>query len=343
MNKMSKRSLFIVILLIFTNASLCTAASLSEITNMLVKKTENSSVVEGIEDWLFLKEELAHIGSGRFWGDEAANVSRSKKKQYADPLPAILAYNKQLAEKGITLYLMPVPPKGLVYPDKLGFEVAGDVSAEQLSIYEEFFTLLRDGGVRVIDLLPVLLASREKNDVYCRTDTHFSPEGINLFAEAAAEVIKRTAWFSGVDKKEYIKSVRTVTIHGDLAQMAQLQDAKESIDLSFVTVKESGQPEVSDPDSPVILLGDSHTLVFNAGGDLHAKGAGLFDHLSSRLGFPVDLLGVRGSGVTPARVKLFQRSKKDKDYLIGKKVLIWCFTARDFTGSGGWHEIPVAP
>ena len=194
------------ILLIFISASLCTASSLSEIANILVKKTENSSVVEGIDGWLFLKEELAHIGLGRFWGGDTG------------PLPAILAYNKQLAERGITLYLMPVPPKGLVYPDKLGFEMAGDVSAEQSVMYEEFFTLLRDGGVEVIDLLPFLIASRKRNDVYCRTDTHFSPEGINLFAEAAAEVIKRTAWFSGVDKKEYTQSIRTVTIQGDLAQ-----------------------------------------------------------------------------------------------------------------------------
>ena len=344
MNKIIKNKCSLVgFLICFFAVSVCSASTLSDMANTLVKKTGKGSVVEGTEGWLFLKEELIHMGSDKFWGEDAAAVTRTRKKQYADPLPAILAYNKLLAEKGITLYLMPVPPKGLIYPDKLGFEVDAEISTEQVAMYEEFYTLLRTGGVKVIDLLPALLTKRKESDVYCRTDTHFSAAGIELFADAAAAVIKQAEWYSGSVQKEYVQSIRRLSIQGDLALMAELQNQSESIELSFVTVKASGQSEVSDPASPVILLGDSHTLVFSVGGDLHAKGAGLFDHLSARLGFPVDLLGVRGSGVTPARIKLFQRSKKNGDYLKGKKAVIWCFAARDFTGSGGWREIPVAP
>ncbi len=42
-------------------------------------------------------------------------------------------------------------------------------------------------------------------------------------------------------------------------------------------------------ESPVLLLGDSHALVFHAGEDLHGSGAGLADHLALSLGFPVAL------------------------------------------------------
>jgi hypothetical protein len=40
---------------------------------------------------------------------------------------------------------------------------------------------------------------------------------------------------------------------------------------------------------------------------------------------------------------LFQRAKQDAGYLTGKKALIWCFAAREFTGTDGWKKIPVAP
>ncbi len=52
-----------------------------------------------------------------------------------------------------------------------------------------------------------------------------------------------------------------------------------------------GDTVAPDRNSPVILLGDSHNLVFQAGGDMHATGAGLADQLAYELGFAVDLVG----------------------------------------------------
>ena len=288
----------------------------------------------------FLKDELLHISAGRFWGEDASKVSRTKKKEFADPLPAIINYNKALADRGITLYLMPVPPKGLIYSDKLvEGVVAGDIEKER-ALYTEFYSLLNESGVNVIDLLPLLAEKAAVDNVYCKTDTHFSGTGLGLFALEAATAIKGEPWYQLVPKQEYLVKDQHVSISGDLSQMLGSEE-KENVLLSLVSSKQTGSQILSDEDSPVILMGDSHTLVFSAGGDLHAKGAGLFDHLSASLGFPLDLLGVRGSGVTPARIKLFQRSKKDPDYLAHKKALIWCFTAREFTGTSGWREIPV--
>lgn len=320
---------------------LLAAPTLREMCVNLVSASSDKSAVTGADGWLFLKDELLHMSAGQFWGEEAADVSRAKKKEFADPLPAIISYNKALSDKGITLYLMPVPPKGLVYPDKLVEGVVpGGVESER-ALYTDFYKQLRSNGVKVIDLLPQLAKRAAEENVYLKTDTHFSGSGLDLFVQEAATEIKSETWYEAVAKKEYALKDQQIAITGDLSQMLGLTD-KEDVLLSLVTTKESGEQIQSDDNSPVILMGDSHTLVFSVGGDLHAKGAGLFDHLSASLGFPLDLLGVRGSGVTPARIKLFQRAKKNPDYLTGKKVLIWCFTAREFTGTGGWREIPVA-
>ena len=329
--------------LFFIVVSLAAMPSFREACRDLVQKNEKSSVVRGIDGWLFLKEELQHVGAGKFWGEGAGDASRTANKKFADPLEPIFTYQKLLAEKGITLYLMPVPPKVLIYPDKLVKGMTRQAAEQDQKMYSEFYAILQKGGVKVIDLMPTLLGKREEMNVYCKTDTHFSGEGLALFADAAADVIKQEKWYPAVVKKEFNQSPQEVAIVGDLSGMIGDTTVEEKLNLSVVKESKSGKLVASDNKSSVILLGDSHTLVFSAGSDLHAKGAGLFDQLSAKLGFAVDLLGVRGSGVTPARIKLFQRSKKDGGYLEGKKVLIWCFTARDFTGTGGWKKIPVAP
>lgn len=334
-------TLIICVMVTLGAAAFATDTSIRDICTQLINGNEGKSAVEGADGWLFLKEELEHIAVGKFWGEDAEKVSKSRKKEFADPVPAIVAYNKALAEKGITLYLMPVPPKGLVYADKLMHGVVPEGGDTERGLYSQFYKTLEEQGVKVIDMLPKLVEKSKTEQMYCKTDTHFSGKGLELFADAVAEEIKKELWYDSSTQQEFSIKEETISISGDLERMLG-QDGKEDIALSLVSNKRTGNLVESDEQSPVILLGDSHTLVFSAGGDLHAKGGGLFDNLSATLGFSVDLLGVRGSGVTPARIKLFQRSKKNPDYLDGKKALIWCFTAREFTGTGGWREIPVA-
>ena len=73
-------------------------------------------------------------------------------------------------------------------------------------------------------------------------------------------------------------------------------------------------------------------------------GAGLPDLLSYELGFPVSLMAIRGSGATPVRVNLARKLRSDKDFLKSTKIVVWCFSAREFTeANGGWKKIPLFP
>jgi len=115
--------------------------------------------------------------------------------------------------------------------------------------------------------------------------------------------------------------------------------------LRFVGTDTEGAPipVAPEPSSPIVLLGDSHTLVFHDGGDMHANGAGLADQLALELGFAVDLVGVRGSGATAARINLLRRAQATPGYWASKKLVIWCFAAREFTESDGWRNVPIGP
>ena len=66
-------------------------------------------------------------------------------------------------------------------------------------------------------------------------------------------------------------------------------------------------PVPPDDNSPVILLGDSHTIVFSeAGGTIknHTTGSGLRDHLQVRLGTPLAVIATAASGLVAALFNL---------------------------------------
>ena len=297
----------------------------------------DSLAVSGIDGWAFLRAELRHLGVGPFWGADAAKVSRAKPAQ-ADPLPAIVDFHEQLAARGITLVLMPVPCKAAIYPEKLGQPVAaGRVDAAARQFYEA----LAAKGVGVLDLADGFLAAKADDasagPVFCRTDTHWSPRGCEIAAAAVANRIKDLAgtagWLAG-PPGGFSAATEDRSIAGDLAAGGD----PEVLPARVVT-RAAGSTE--DKASPVLLLGDSHVLVYHAGGELHGTSAGLADQLASELGIPVDVIGVRGSGATPARINLLRRAKPDPAYLAGKKVVVWCFAAREFTESSGWAVVPL--
>jgi alginate O-acetyltransferase complex protein AlgJ len=295
--------------------------------------------VAGMDGWLFLTGELRYVGHGQFWGPAAADVSRASDPAHADPLPAIVGFHEGLAAKGIELLVVPVPPKVVVFPDRA---VEGAEPARMDVPIQAFYSALRAHGVHVIDLTDSFLADRlgERGPIYCRTDTHWAPRACETAAEAIAAWIRDRGLLPGCAPGEQEVVVTPREIVGDLAAGTT---EKEVLSAGVV----GDIPIASDPASPVILMGDSHTLVFSDG-LLHGDRAGLADHLSHGLGMPLDLsFRNRGSGSTVVRTNLLRqqiRSGRDgEDYLAGKKVVVWCFAARELSEStAGWRVLPVS-
>jgi acetyltransferase AlgX (SGNH hydrolase-like protein) len=302
----------------------------------------NRSVIAGKDGWLFFVPELRSLSVGPFWGERATAVSRSSKPEYADPLPAIVDFHEQLKKADIELLVVPVPAKAAAYPERLAPEVGLDASQRRCDPrQQEFYELLGKRGVNVIDLLPLFVEHRDDPAaMYCRTDTHWSGAAVALAAQAIADRVRDRPWLKDLKPAKYDVETREQEISGDLARLLdESQPARERLSLSFVGVRRGGAlvPIEPERDSPVLLMGDSHTLVFHDP-ELFARGAGLPDHLALRLGMPVDLLGVRGSGATTTRIELLRR----RDNLKGKKLVIWCFSFREFTESfTGWRKVPV--
>lgn len=309
--------------------------------------------VQGLDGWLFFDQELDHLSSGPFWGDQAAEFSRATSPEFADPLPAILDFHAQLQAVGVELLLVPVPPKAMIYPDFVSQALAQrlttqDAPARLDPVHQEFYGLLREHSVPVLDLTDVFIQERfaDQGPLYCRQDTHWSGVGCVVAAREIGQLVREMPWYADVAVQQFDQRWHDVEISGDLWRTL---DAP-SLERETVTLRQVGReastgldPVEPDQASPVILLGDSHNLVFQAGGDMHARGAGLADQLALELGLPVDLIAVRGSGATPARINLFRRAQRNPEYWQDKKLVIWVFTAREFTHADGWRVVPIKP
>lgn len=301
-----------------------------------IPEAATTRAVAGQDGWLFLPAELRHLAT-------AANPTALTGE--ADPLPAILAFHQALSAKGIRLVVLPVPEKSLIRADKLFPATAVAAAAGYAKASGRFISALQKNGVDVMDTTPLLAAEAARSatagdPVYCKTDSHYTPQTTALLAHAIAahlrEVLPAVVAPSATSPVAGPKS--KITIQGDLAPTG----ATEEVPFQGV-LKAAGTttPPVADPGTPVLLLGDSHCLVFHAGGDMLAGGGGLADHLGVELGKVPEVIAVRGSGATAARVNLYRKARKDPAFLATKKVVIWCFAAREFTQSDGWKLVPL--
>ena len=270
---------------------------------------KNAAAGAGTDGWLFFAGELRLLSLGHFWGDDAAKVSRAHKPELANPVPAILDFHQQLKARGIELLVVPVPPKAAIYPEKIvpGLDVRSHDPAPTL---HRFYDELRAAGIDVLDLSPLLIQNREnpRGAVFCKTDSHWSGIGCVLAAHAIAENIRRKL-AAPAARKEYVSDWKEVQITGDLDGLLPPDARKpgpERIAVQSVSEKGRGATVEPDPNSPLLLLGDSHTLVYH---DFLAERAGLIDQLALELGFAPDLIGTRGSGATPVRINLYRRSE----------------------------------
>ena len=304
-------------------------------------QSAGAAMIAGTDGWFFLSSDIRFLTVGQFWGADAAKVSRAHKPESADPIPAIVDFHEQLKKRGIDLLLLPVPPKAAIYPEKIlpDVDLHGEPAAPWLA---RFYDELRKREIDVVDLAPVFLQNRasERGPVFCKTDSHWSGFGCVLAAQTIAEKIREK--LVGQPRKNYAADWKETTIKGDLVDLGRSNTKKlepEKIAVRTISDKETGAATIADPNSPLLIIGDSHTLVFH---DFLAEKSGLLDQLAYEIGFAPDLIGTRGSGATSVRVSLYRRARKDPDYLAKKKVIVWCFAAREFTESDqGWDKVPV--
>lgn len=256
-----------------------------------------------------------------------------------DIFAAILAFRDDLAKRGIKLLLMPAPNKASVYPERLAARAAG-TSEPVNAKTRDVLARLKDAGVEMVDLFEVYGEARRaagSSDYYLAQDSHWSPEGMRLAAQVVARRLLDSGWVMK-GTASYEAKPAMVERYGDVLRMIRVPQVEklyepQRMDCTQVIDAASGQPYKDDPESPVLVIGDSFLRIFER--DEPGSG-GFIAHLALHLGFGVASVINDGGASTLVRQQLASRPA----LLKGKKVIVWEFVERDIRfGTEGWQVI----
>lgn len=253
--------------------------------------SQGSAVVAGLDGWYFAADELERLGAA---GDGAAG---------GDALSAVVSVHRQLQAAGTALLVVPVPPKSIVYADRLAADLEVPIPVPRLDhALQDRYTRLRDDGVDVLDLTRRFIRDRfhPEGPLYCRQDSRWSGTGCIVAAAAIGERVAATPALAGISARQFEPVWYSSPIRGDLwvalgaggdPTRPRVRPAPEELRFRAIVQPTAGEwiAAATDPQSPIALVGDDHTLIFHAGGEYHVSGAGLADQLTWELGIPVAL------------------------------------------------------
>ena len=328
----------------------------------------NDRTFPGQDGWWFYRPELQALTGYGPVKPEPHSVSRDPGLlDWEAPLAPIRAFAADLRDRGVALWLVPVPMKPSIYPEKLtGNPTDGPLRHPDTV---PFFEALAGTGLRVIDLAPELwklkTADATEGPVYLPDDTHWAPRGMAHAAAVLGRLVQEEAWFATLPPQPYpgvAAAVESVRGYGDLVEKLGARTPGRLFQPYQVMLQRwlaPGPPQSPPPDrnSPVVLLGDSFvnifddpTLGFAAPGlaEGQRSGAGLAQQLAQRLGRPLDVQAVNGDGASGVRRWLANRGET---VVRSKKLVIWVIAERDLILSRSlaksnavhWKHTPIAP
>jgi alginate O-acetyltransferase complex protein AlgJ len=199
----------------------------------------------------------------------AANIDRAVKH--------IAAVKAALDAKGVTLLIAPVPLKADIEAGQLGsLRLPAELDGRYARIKDRF----DDAKIRYVDLRARFMKGQLENRMFLQSDTHWTPAGAALAAEAVAEA-SRALDLPG--EKAFTLTQSEPRLHeGDLRKFVRMLPLLESFGpahdmLSLATAEAapaaSGGDLFGDEAASVVLVGTSYSANASFGFEAHLKAA----------------------------------------------------------------------
>jgi alginate O-acetyltransferase complex protein AlgJ len=227
------------------------AAALWDLLRYLLFREASTGVLVGEEDWLFTTEEFA--------------VPETKLRTLTEQLDLVREVDGALESRGIGLVVVVVPAKARIYPDMLGrYVMPGPLKKRYGAIQRG----LAGRGVSNPDLLSVLVKARAHDPVFLRTDTHWTPYGAWVAAEASTPAVIEVLERAESPRISFAAAAGEVEDHrGDLLNFIRLGPRLARFGPSPDTVRpilavQQQSPTLGlfdDVTIPVVLVGTSYS------------------------------------------------------------------------------------
>ena len=162
-------------------------------------------VVLGREQWLFTDEEFK----------PAAGAEQLMQENLA----LIRGVRDTLQRHGIELVLAIVPAKARVYSEYLGKALPASLHND---LYNQFHAQARLAGVFAPELMAPLEQAKARGQMFLRTDTHWTPMGAEVAAQALAEAVSRQNLLDSDPRQFITEAGGTSPYKGDLTHFLPL-------------------------------------------------------------------------------------------------------------------------
>ncbi|MGB8353792.1 MAG: hypothetical protein WCD79_07900 [Chthoniobacteraceae bacterium] len=315
----------------------------------------NEQVYIGRDGWLYYQPEVGYLTNEGFLSQNflraRARAGNTGEGVQPDPLKAIVQFRDQLAARGIHLLLLPAPVKPMIEPEHLSARYGPKFDAVlQNPSYPTFLKALDAAGVDYLDVSSSLAAEKQRTGQpqFLRTDTHWTPEAMDIAATLLAEKL-RVLGISPDAAASLKRGSETIAATGDIAAMLKLPSTSTLYPPQTVTIqpvsKADGSSWTPDASAGVLVLGDSFTNIYSLEAMRWGKSAGFVEQLSFHLRAPVDAIQRNDAGAHATCDLLIRDLAQGHDRLAGKKIVVWEFAMRELA-VGDWKltSLPaVAP
>jgi alginate O-acetyltransferase complex protein AlgJ len=296
------------------------------------------STVTGRDGWLFSGSELGVLAKAGGTGTA---------------IGVMADYAAQLRGLGCDVIVVPVPPKALVYPDKVVRKAKIPVKRKVVprldSSWAAALKALETRGMTTVDLLPVFLAHRgdKEGAPYTQTGNTWSPRGVQLAAEAVAAAVKRSRAAKVAGSVQGISAEPgSISYTGSLAAGANPAVKAETLTLRTIG-RISGDKvrsvSFSTSGGGLLLMGDSSILAWRESGN-PAGSSGSFSSLADQVAAELqaipDVLSVPGDGRNAPRLRIMRERTSGRGTLTGTKAIVWVIPMTDLA-SAAWQQVPL--
>ncbi|WP_020410965.1 alginate O-acetyltransferase [Hahella ganghwensis] len=271
-------------------------------------------VVVGGQDWLYTQEEF------KAYSDFSDRVDQQ--------LNLIASVQHYLARQGVELNLSLVPSKVRVYPEYLD---GHKPFTPHETLYSEAVEGLRDRGVATSELLSEMLAAKNSDQVFLRTDTHWTPAGAAVAANKVALTLEKQLRDLPWHSKTYSTDIKPPVPHkGDLLNYIPLEPYFENLGPGEeeISPRETALAETDTEDSLLSddLFGSSNEEVVLVGTSYSANSLWNFvGALQQQTG--IDIISYAQEGKGPV-IPMMEYLTSEDFRQSPPKVVIWEFPER---------------
>jgi len=309
----------------------------------------NERVYQGRDGWLFYRPDVEYVMGRGFLDPAEMRRRRESDREWIeqpqpDPRQALVAFHRQLQQRGITLIVVPTPVKPEMHPEKLHRDPAVGVPVQNAS-FQAFVDDLRREHVAVFDVAEALArGGTASTTAYLATDTHWRPEAMERAAELLGAFVRDQVTLPALSGDPHRLDEQQITNVGDTAAMLDLPpghrlNQPELVTIHRVVDTEGGAWKPSR-DADVLVLGDSFSNIYSLASLGWGDSAGLVEHLGRILERPIDRIVQNDDGAFATRARLRQDLASGSDRLAGKRVVILQFAARELA-AGDWKRIDL--